>query len=61
MSDRKAKNPTPETLPGFFNRKTSEAFTNLNGIGYGLEPYERKQDLERDEYARLNSKIMYQN
>jgi len=59
MSERKPKNATPETKPGFYNRKTSEPFTNLNGIGYQLDPYERKQDLERDEYARLNSKIMF--
>ena len=61
MAEHKAKCPTPESKPGFYNRKTSEPFTNLNGIGYQLDPYERKQDLERDEYARLNSKILYQN
>lgn len=46
---------------GFYNRKTSEPFTNLNQIGYGIDPYERKEDLARDEYARLNSKILYKN
>ncbi len=26
-----------------------------------MDPYERKEDLARDEYARLNSKILFQN
>ena len=34
MADHKTKCPTPEKRPGFFNRKTSEPFTNMNGIGY---------------------------
>lgn len=46
-------------LGGFYNRRTSEPFTKV--IGYAEDPYERKEDLGRDEYARLNSKIMYKN
>lgn len=30
----------------------------MNGIGYAEDPYERKQDISRDEYARLNNKIL---
>ena len=29
---------------GFYNRKTTEPFTDLNGIRYQEDPYERKQD-----------------
>jgi len=29
---------------GFYNKKNSEPFTNLNTIGYAEDPYERKQD-----------------
>ena len=46
---------------GFYNRKTAEPFTNQNGIGYSEDPYERNQDLNRDETARLNSAILYKN
>lgn len=55
------RNPTAmKTAPGgFYNRKTSEPFTNGNGIGYVEDPYERKEDFARDDYARLNSKILY--
>ena len=48
-----------DTKRGFYNRKTTEPFTSLNGVGYVEDPYERKEDLGRDDYARLNSKIMY--
>jgi hypothetical protein len=41
-----------------YNRKTSEPFTSLNQIGYTEDPYERKQDFSREEYARLNAKIL---
>jgi hypothetical protein len=34
-----------KTVSGFYNRKTTEPFSSLNEIGYGLDPYERKQDL----------------
>ena len=60
MSEQRKRQPS-DTRPSFVNRKTSEPFTSANGIGYALDPYERKQDLARDEYARLNSKIMYPN
>ena len=44
---------------GFYNKKTSEPFSTFSTIGYQEDPYERKQDFARDEYARLNSKIAY--
>lgn len=43
---------------GIYNRKTAEPFTSLNEIGYAEDPYERKQDISREEYARLNNKIL---
>jgi len=43
---------------GFYNRKTAEPFTNLNRIGYSEDPHERKEDINREEYARLNSQIL---
>ena len=46
---------------GFYNRKTAEPFTNMNSIGYTEDPYERKEDISREEYARLNSKILMKN
>jgi hypothetical protein len=33
----------------------------MNGIGYTEDPYERKEDISREEYARLNSKILMKN
>lgn len=36
---------------GFYNKKTSDPFTSLNTIGYAIDPYELKEDLQRDEYA----------
>lgn len=46
---------------GFYNRKTAEPFTNQNGIGYAEDPHERADDINREEYARLNSLILYKN
>lgn len=45
-------------VSGFYNRKTSEPFTSLNGIGYGLEPYERKQDLMRTTQQNFDNCIL---
>lgn len=53
--------PFADRPGGFFNRKTAEPFTNMNGIGYSEDPHERKDDMNREEYANLNSKIMYKN
>jgi hypothetical protein len=36
---------------GFYNKKTSDPFTSLNTIGYSIDPYERKEDIQRHEYA----------
>jgi len=36
---------------GFYNKKTTDPFSTLNVIGYKEDPYERKQDIERQEYA----------
>lgn len=53
--------PFVDRPSGFYNRKTAEPFTNQNGIGYSEDPHERKDDLNREEYARLNSLILYKN
>ena len=50
---------SPEKLPRFGTRTKAEPFTNLNQFGYSEDPYERKQDLERAEYAKNNSKILH--
>lgn len=44
-----------------YNRKTAEPFTQFSEIGYAVDPYERKQDLLKAEYARLNNKILKRN
>ena len=51
--------PTPESAPRFSTRVKREPFTNLNKIGYSEDPYERKQDMIREEYAKQNSKIIH--
>jgi hypothetical protein len=49
----------PEKLPGMACTKTPEPFTNLNTMGYSIEPYERKQDLARTDYAKQNNSILH--
>lgn len=56
-----ALRPFADRPGGFYNRKTTEPFSNLNSIGYSEDPYERKEDISRDEYAKLNSQILYKN
>ena len=51
--------PTPESKPRFATRVKAEPFTNLNRIGYSEDPYERKQDIGRDEYAKQNGLIIH--
>jgi hypothetical protein len=34
MPEHRIKSPAPTSKPGFYNRKTSEPFTNMNNIGY---------------------------
>ena len=46
---------------GFYNRKTAEPFSQFKDISYIEDPYERKEDMQRDEYIRLNSKILHKN
>jgi hypothetical protein len=41
-----------ESSKGFMTSKIADPFTNMNKIGYSLDPYERKQDLSREEYAK---------
>ena len=48
-----------ESAPRFATRTKAEPFTQFNKIGYIEDPYERKQDMERTEYAALNSKILH--
>lgn len=47
--------PKPESKPRFATRVKAEPFTNQNNLGYSEDPYERAQDLEREEYAKQNS------
>ena len=55
-----ALRPFVDRPGGFYNRKTAETFTPQNGLGYYKEdPYERKEDINREEYARLNSLILH--
>lgn len=54
-------NPFVQKQSGFYNRKSTQPFTSLNGIGYNEDPYERQQDQEREEYAKQNDRIMYKN
>jgi len=56
-----ALRPFADRPSGFYNRKTAEPFTNQNGIGYSEDPHERKDDIGREEYARLNSLILHKN
>ena len=49
---------TPESAPRFGTRVTADPFTQFDKIGYSEDPYERRQDMGRDEYARLNSQIL---
>ena len=44
--------PVPESAPRFATRVKAEPFTSLNKLGYSEDPYERKQDIGRDEYAK---------
>ena len=53
--------PTPETAPRFATRVKAEPFTQFSRIGHTLDPYERKQDMGRDEYAKQNNQIMHRN
>lgn len=38
----KALTPFVKRVSGFYNKKTTDPFTSLNGIGYKEDPYERK-------------------
>jgi len=50
-----------ETKKGLHINKNPEPFTSLNKIGYSEDPYERKEDIIRAEYASNNSKIYLRN
>lgn len=52
MHNGPPKKVEPETKKGFLTSSVPEPFTNMNTIGYSIEPYERKQDMERTEYAK---------
>ena len=51
--------PGIETAPRFATRKKPEPFSNLKTIGYIEDPYERKQDFGRAEYAKRNTLILH--
>lgn len=57
MHNGPAKRRESESRPGFFNRKNYLPFTSK--IEYICDPYERKQDNEREKYAADNSKILF--
>lgn len=61
INEDKQKPAKATDKPGFYNRKTYEPFTNLNKIGYQEDPFERKEDLSREDYAGLNGKILFKN
>lgn len=52
------KRSTPESAPRFATRVKAEPFTSLNKLGYSIEPFERKQDQEREGYGKRNSEIL---
>lgn len=57
MHNGPAKRRESESRPGFFNRKNYLPFTSK--IEYICDPYERKQDKEREKYAADNSRILF--
>lgn len=61
LSEKRPECDKAPTLPGFYNRKTAEPFTQFHQITHHEDPFERKEDLGRDEYARLNAKIIHRN
>ena len=50
---------SPETAPRFATRVKAEPFHNLNKIGYTIDPFERKDQLNREEYAQRNNLILH--
>jgi hypothetical protein len=50
--------PNPERMPNFVTSRQCYPFSNLNKIGYALEPFENKQDDERREIISLKSKVI---
>ena len=53
--------PTPEKKPRFATRTKYEPFSSFSQIGYTPDPYERKDDIKREEYALDNAKIFNRN
>ena len=49
----------PESAPRFATRVKADPFTNLNRMGYSEDPFERNQDMGRDEYAKQNARILH--
>jgi len=54
-----APRAVPESAPRFATRVKPEPFTNLNKMGYSEDPYERRQDQGREEYAKQNASIIH--
>jgi len=52
---------TPEKAKGLHIKKNPEPFTSLNKLGYTEDPYERKEDMVRNDYSESNSKILFRN
>lgn len=53
--------PYVNRLSGFYNKKYSEPFTNLNTIGYIEDPYELKLDNIRNDYTKHKSLLLAEN
>ena len=51
--------PVADPMPRFKTRVTCDPFTNSNNVGYSEDPYERRQDQERYEYALQNGRILH--
>jgi hypothetical protein len=51
--------PFVDRHSGFYNRKTAEPFSHMKTIGYTEDPHERRQDIERETYAKNNDKILF--
>ena len=59
MTNGPSPRPNPEHLRGFMSSVVAEPFTQFNKIGYTEDPFERAQDIARENYAKQNSKILY--
>jgi hypothetical protein len=52
MHNGPAARPNPDGLRGFMTTVIADPFTNMNNMGYNEDPFERAQDMGRDNYAK---------